>query len=339
MWRRPVLQILNGGGRDILPGLTGLWIECTVTDNAGAESDEAEITCVGPPSRFGLPSAGAKYPILGGWADEGPVLQGVYTAQTISLRGSPEEGDRIAIKLRAADYIDKLKAHGSRHYDDGTFGDLVRKVAKEVGLEAAVASEIASIRLPYQLRWSQSPIDFLRDIGRRYGAVIKPAGGKLVALKRGSGQSASGLALDAITIQRRGGYGYEIETEPRPNVGHVAAAWHDGKSGRRKLVKKTTGRDGPIFAIPHLFASEEEAKAAAEAESYERGNNSGSGHFDSPGLPRARAEAPVIVTGFGWPLDGRWKAESVTKRWTAQGGFETTVAVKAGSERKDKQAG
>ncbi|MBY6241600.1 phage late control D family protein, partial [Methylosinus sp. Sm6] len=308
-----------------------------VTDGAGEESDGAEISCVGPPSRFGLPGKGAKYTILGGWADEGPVLQGVYTVQTITLRGSPEEGDRIAIKLRAADYIDRLKAHGSRHYDEGSFGELVGKVAKEAGLEAAVSPEIGAIKLPYQLRWSQSPIDFLRDIGRRYGAVVKPAGGKLIVLKRGSGQSASGLALEPIVIKRRGGFGYEIETEPRPEVGHVAAAWHDGKSGRRKLVKRSTGRDGPIFVTPHLFSSEAEAQAAADAEAYERSNNSGSGHFDSPGLPRARAEAPVIVSGYGWPIDGQWKAETLTKRWTAQGGFETTVNVKAGQERKDKQ--
>jgi hypothetical protein len=266
------------------------------------------------------------------------VLQGVYTVQKISLRGSPEEGDKISVKLRAADYVDKLKAHGSRHYDDGTFGELVKKVAKEAGLEAAIAPEVASIALPYQLRWQQSPIDFLTEIGARYGVLIKPAGGRLVALKRGAGKSASGQPLETILIKRRASYGYEIETEPRPNVGHVAASWHDAKSGKRKIVKEQTGRDGPIFILPHQHKSEAEAKASAKAEAYERGNNSGSGHFDSPGLPRAKAEAPVIVSGFGWPIDGRWKAESVTKRWTAQGGFETIVSVKAGTERKDKKA-
>jgi hypothetical protein len=337
MWRRPVLQIVNSAGKDILPGLAGLWLECTVTDNAGDESDDAELVCVGPPSRFGLPAEGTKFTILGGWADEGPVLQGVYTVQKIVLRGTPDEGDRISIKLRTADYVEKLKAHGSRHYDEGTLGELVGKVAKEVGLQPAVAAEIASIRLPYQLRWKQSPIDFLRDIGRRYGAAIKPAGGRLVALKRGSGQSAGGSALETITIKRRGRYGYEIETEPRPNAGHVAAAWRDGKTGRRKIAKEKTGREGPIYMIQHLFRSEAEATKAAAAEAYERGNNSGSGHFDGPGLPRAKAEAPVVVSGFGWPIDGRWKADSVVKKWTALGGFETTVHVKAGDEKKNKK--
>lgn len=339
MWRRPVLQIVNSAGKDILPGLAGLWLECTITDNAGSESDEAELTCVGPPSRFGLPTEATKYTILGGWADEGPVLQGVYTVQKINLRGSPDEGDRITVHLRAADYVDKLKAHGSRHYDEGTLGDLIRKVAKEAGLSASIAQEIASIKVPYQLRWQQSPIDFLTEIGERYGALIKPAGGRLVALKRGSGKSAGGQSLETITIKRRGRYSYDIETEPRPNVGHVGAAWRDPKSGKRKIEKAKTDRDGPIFMLQHLFKSQTEARAAAKAEAFERGNNSGTGHFDGPGLPRAKAEAPVVVSGFGWPIDGRWKAESVVKRWTALGGFETTVNVKAGSERKDKKTG
>jgi phage protein D len=337
MWRRPVLQIVNGGGRDILPGLSGLWLSCRVTEKAGDESDEAEILCVGPPSRFGLPGRGETFIILGGWRDEGPVMQGRFTVQKITMAGDPDSGDTIAISLRAADYVDKLKAHGSKHYDDKTFGDLVRDVAQEAGLEASVDEEIGKIKIPYALRWQQSPIDFLREHGERIGALVKPAGGKLMAVKRGSGKSASGKALSPITIQRRRAFGYSIETEARPEHGHVAAAWH--KDGKRKMVKEKTGRDGPIYTLPHPYQSEDDAKKAAKAEAYEQGVNSGTGHFDSPGLPHAHAEAPVTASGFGWPIDGRWKAEEVVKEWSSTGGFVTTVSVSAGDEGKGKKNG
>jgi hypothetical protein len=337
MWRKPILIINNAAGKNILPGLSGFWLSCKVTEQAGDESDEAEIICVGPPSKFGLPGRGEKFSILGGWEDEGPVMQGEFTVQKIVCGGDPEEGDRITIVLRAADYVDKLKAHVSKHYDDKTYGDIIEDVAKQAGLEAEVDDEVAKIKVPYRLRWNQSHIDFATELSEEVGAICKPAGGKLIAVKRGGGKSASGKNLTPIEIMRRKGFAYEVEIEPRPEVGDLAASWHDEKAGKRKVAKHKTGRKGPLHALPHPFRSEDEAKKAAESEAYEMGNDTGSGHFDSPGLPHAHAEAPVNVSGFGKPIDGRWKAETVEKVWESAGGFYTTVHVKAGDDEKGKK--
>lgn len=337
MFRRPVLQIVNASGKDVLPGLSGLWKSCHVREQAGGESDTAEIVCVGPPSRFGLPARGAQFTILGGWADEGPVMQGAFTVQKIVCAGDPESGDAISIQLRAADYVDKLKAHGFRHYDDKTFGDIIQDVAKFAGLDAQIDPSLASIAIPYRLWRAQSAIDFATELAEEHGASVKPAGGKLIAVKRGAAASASGRALAPILIQRRGGWGYEIEVEPRPEIGHVAAGWHDESAGKRKVVKHATGRDGPIHMLPHPFRTEDEAKGAAESMAYEMLAASGSGRFESPGLPHAHAEAKVIASGFGFPIDGLWKAEAVDKVWDAGGGFSTSVEVSAGDEQKGAQ--
>ena len=337
MWRRPILQIINEGGKNIMPALDGYWTSCEVTHNAAEKSDEAEIECIGPPSKMGLPTKGTKFTILMGWADQGPVKQGVFKVQKLSLKGEPGSGETITITLRAADLTDKLKASGKAHYDEGTLGDLWKKIAGEVGLEPALDKELAAVKVPYQLRWDQSPIDFLSEIGTRYGADVKPAGGKLVGTKRGSGKSASGKFLAPINIHKRRAYGYEIETEPRPEAGSVAASYHDEKTGKRKVVKEKTGRAGPIYSLSHPFRNEDEAKAAAKAEAFLRGDNSGTGHFDSPGLPKARPNASVIATGFGWPIDGKWKAETIKHKIDVSGGFKTTVNVKAGDEDKGKK--
>jgi phage protein D len=337
MWRRPVLQIINAGGTNVLPGLSGLWKSCHVREQAGDESDTAEIVCVGPPLKFGLPKKGAEFTILGGWQDEGPVMQGKFTVQKINLRGEAETGEEISIQLRAADYVDKLKAHGTKHYDQETFGGIVKDLAKRAGLEAVVDEDLAKIKVPYRLWFNQSIIDFATELAEEHGARVKSAGGKLIAVKRGAGKSAGGGQFTPIEIRRRRGFAYDIEIEPRPEVGSVAASWHDEKTGKRKVAKHKTGRDGPIHMLPHPFRSEDEAKTAAESEAYEMGNNSGTGHFENPGLPHAHAEAPVTVSGFGFPIDGRWKAEGVEKVWDAEGGFTTTVEVKAGDDQKGKK--
>lgn len=225
----------------------------------------------------------------------------------------------------------------SSHNGEATFGDLVRKEAKAAGLKALVDPVLDRLKLGYRLRWDQSPIDFLNEVADDVGATIKPAGGKLVAMKRGGGTTGGGKALEPIVIRRRRSFGYDVDIEPRPEAGHVAAAWQDEKTGRRRLTKVPTGRDGPIVILPHPYRSEIEAREAAKSQAYERGNNSGSGYFESPGLPRARAEAPVIASGFGGFIDGRWKAESVEKVITVQGAFTTTVNIAAGDEKKGQK--
>ena len=332
MIRVPVLQILNKSGVDILPRLTGLWVSCKVSESAGQESDTAEIVCVRTATTV-LPARGDEFTILGGWLDEGPVNQGRFTVQKITLSGGGQDGDMFSVQLRAADYVDRLKGHATKHYDDTTYGKIVEDIAKQCGLDASVDSDVAKIKVPYALRFEQSHIDFLTHLSDDVGAVCKPAGGTLIAVRRGGGKSASGKDLSPILITRGICLGYDLEIEPRPEVGDVAAAWHDEKTGKRKIAKHKTGRKGPVAHLPHPYRSEDEAKKAAEADAYERGNDSASGDFRCVGLPQAHAEAPVVVSGFGSPIDGRWKAESVEKVWGEEA-FITTVSVKAGDDQK-----
>ncbi len=290
MWRRPQLAVVNGSGLDLMGRLKGLWLEVKVTDNAGQESDKATILCLGPPGRFGIPKRDEEFDIYMGWADEGLVHQGRFSFQKANARGAPEEGDRISLDFKAADFVDDLKASGRQHYDEGTtFGEVLRKEAQRAGLSAVVDPALDTVKLGYRLRWDQSPIDFLNEVADELGATVKPAGGKLVAMKRGAGKTGTGRELAPVLIQRRRGFSYDIDIEPRPEAGSVAASWQDDKTGRRKLEKVRTGRDGPIVVLPHPFRSEIEAREAAQANAYERGHNSGSGYFESPA---SRTPAP-----------------------------------------------
>lgn len=337
MWRRPLLLIVGGpNNRDIMPSLSGLWLECKVTDGAGKESDKASILCVGPPRIFGWPKKGEQYRIYMGWEDEGPVLQGVFSVQKARAYGDPRSAERMSIELKAADFTKKLKASGREHFDEGqNFGDVMKRIAAQADLQAVVDPELAKVKLGYRLRWDQSLIDFAAELGDEVGATVKPAGGKLIAMKRGAGKSAGGKELPPIVIRRRECTDYDIQVEPRPEYGNVAAPYQDEKTGRRKLAKAPTGRDGPYLVLPHPFRSESEARQAAQAKGYELGHNSGEGHFTTWGRPHARAEAPVQAVDFGSPIDGAWKAETIEKVITARAAFTTTINVKAGGDKKE----
>jgi phage protein D len=211
----------------------------------------------------------------------------------------------------------------------------VKSEAQAAGLSANVDPSLASIEMDYQLKWSRSTIDFLHELSELVGGTLKLGGGQLLVMKRGSGTSAGGQALPPILIQKTQGYGYNCMLEPRPQHGKIAGAYID-KNGQRQLAQVPTGLDGTVYVLPHPYKSQTEAQNAAKAEAYERGNNTFSGTFESPGLPNARAEAPVTLSGFGWPIDGPCKAEHVKSKVGNDGSYMTTVEVKSGNADKGK---
>ena len=337
----PVLQILNSGGKDIVPKLDGFWLECSVTEHEDGKSDSASLVCIGPPAEFGLPAEGDEFTILMGWEEQGkPVEQGKFSMQKPRMYGNPRDGHRISLQLRAADYKDKHKHQINKHYDEGkTLGEIVRDQAKALGLEGVVDPELDKVKLPYQLIWQQSRIDYLGELVERYGGSMKPMRGKLLVQKRGAGKSASGQQLDTIKIPRHICSEYDFEIDPRSQAKTIAAQWHDPKTGKRKFEKEDTDREGGVFVLPHPYRSQDEAKKAAKSEATERDNRSGTGRCTHPGMPKARAGAPVEMSEFGWPVDGKWKAVTLTKRMDASGGFIQTTEVKAGDDNKTKKSG
>lgn len=340
MYARPILRAIKegGSGANIFAGPLGQrLVSVTVSDQRGQESDAATIVLADPGRRLPLPRKGEKYRIYMGWEMlTGPVLQGLYEVQTIGLGGGADAVELMTIQLRAADFIEGLKAVVRQHFDENTtVGKLFGDVARQAGLSGAVVpADLAGLKLGYRLCWDQSRMDFATQIAGEIGARAKPAGGKLVVMKSGSGQSGGGKDLQVINVRKRQGYSWNVEIEPRPVYGHVAAAWLDPKTGRRQLVKQATGKTGPYHILPHPYVSEDAAKKAAEAEAYELGNNSGTGFFERPGHPFARAEAVVNASEYGAGIDGRWQCESVESTVTADGGYRTTVNVGAGKEVK-----
>jgi phage protein D len=335
MWGRPLLSVSKGGGANIFGGsLGGYLVSVVVHDAPGQTSDRATITLANPGGRLPTPRKGDIYSISMGWAHTGLVLLGLYSVQRVSKSGGGRQVEQMVIHLRAADFVAKLQAAGREAFDETTTaGQLFQRVAGQAGLGVAIDPELAQVKIGYRLRWDQSLIDFATEIGEELGASVKPAGGKLCVMKRGTGRSGGGQAMPVIQVRRTSGYTWEVEIEPRPVYGHVAAAWQDPKTGKRKLVKRPTGRNGPYRVLPHPYRDQADAERAADAEAYDLGHNSGSGHFEQPGMPTARAEAKVVAAGYGEGVDGLWQCESVEHRWDPKG-YVTIINVGSGKHAK-----
>ncbi|MBN9059155.1 MAG: hypothetical protein J0H21_08155, partial [Rhizobiales bacterium] len=178
-------------------------------------------------------------------------------------------------------------------------------------------------------RWEASPIDFATRLAAEHGAAVKPAGGRLSVIQRGSGRGASGATLPVIRVTRIGSLGWQAEGEPRPRFSDVVASYHDPKDGKRKTVKHATGRKGPVHTIIHPRASEDEAKEAAASKARDLTMQTGSASFTVTYDPSHSAGAIVEVSGFRDGVDGRWVSETIETTFEKDGGAISVITCKA----------
>ena len=257
------------------------------------------------------------------------------------IKGGARSSAPVKNKPRAASLVVSDRAllrvlqHGGlKHWDDAKLGEVLEDTAKAAKLSLAIDPELAKVKLPFVLRWENSPIDFAHRIAAEAGGIVKPAGEKLVVTKRGSGKSASGSELPPILISRIGCSGWRIKGEPRPRHSSVVASWHDPKSGKRKSVRYSTGSKGPVHTLLHPRPSEDEAKRAAEARGRELNMLTGGGHFTMAYNPAWSAGAKVIASDFGDGIDGEWCSESISTTWAKGSPGLSTITVKAKPEGK-----
>ncbi|EFO31693.1 putative phage late control D protein [Roseibium sp. TrichSKD4] len=328
--RTPIVSVVGPEGTNLVPAWGKSLLGLTYTDQAGYESDELVLRFAAPP--YDLPPKGTKYQLALGWKGGRPADFGIFSVSRTALGGDPDSGEELEVTCRAADFIDKMKQTSSKHYDEdggfGTAGSIIRDIAKEAGVPAIIPSELEKIKIPYRLRWNQSPLDFLTDLADDIGGIIKPQAGRLVVLERGGGKSASGQSLPIIHMHHNVIYAWDVDLEERTAHESAEADWFDPKSGRLQQATASIGKSGGPRRRLHPAPDETEAGQIASALAGSLNRFTGTGFFEGPGNPLALAGAEVKASGYGSDVDGiRWEATSVTHTWEPDGGWLISVDV------------
>jgi len=328
MISKPFVIVAGPKTSNLVPLWGSKLLSVAIVDQAGYESDEAILTFSAPP--FSPPPKGTKYTISAGMLPGAAAQFGTFTVSRTAFGGSPEDGETMEVHCRSADFIDNMKASGSKHYDKeggfGTAGKIFQDLAAEAGVSALVSSAIENIEIPYRLRWNQSVLDFATELADEVGAIVKPQAGKLVVLERGKGQSGSGKDLPPILIVRRRGYAWDVDIEERPAHEKAETSWYDDKTGRLQRETESFGCAGGPISPLHLTPSKTEAKKTAGAVASALTRWTGTGSFEIRGDPFAVAGAPVTLAGFGSTIEGiNWIASVVTHTIDPEGGGWTTM--------------
>lgn len=306
---------IEANGTDITEALRDRLLEIKVTDEAGVTSDRLEITLDDREHKVPYPPKDATFKVWLGYEPPGtlPAYMGSFKLDEVEVGSGPRS---MTIRAKAADFSGGYREPKTRSWHDTTVGEIVRKVAAENKLETRVGDELAAIKVAHIDQTEESDAAFLTRIAGQNGAVAKPADGHLLFVKRGEGKTVSGAPAPTFTLRPADVTSWKAKLAERGSFGAVETYWQDHATGERKSVKAGSGETTFRDRLP--YASEAEAKSAAESQLDKGESGKATVDLTLPGRPDLFAECLLALEGFRSEVNGSYSIKSVEHSLTTQ---------------------
>jgi phage protein D len=323
-------------GRDISSEVMPRLIEATVTDGTGLDSDGLTIVIDNAGDVIGRPRKKAVVVFGGGFKETGgPIRLGTYEVEDAEKTFLKRT---LTIIARAAKIGDSMKVRKHRAFDGRTIGEIVEQIAGDHGLQPAISSKLASIKVPYRAQLGESDANLLTWLGGRFNAVASAKDGRLVFARKGDAASIGGSPLPVVTVGPNDlADAATFRGTARAAYGRVRAYWHDQDQAIRKMVEEG---DGDLAAeITEPFQDEDEAREAVKGrkEGLEREEETLS--LPLWGRPDAQADAELQLVGCDKDADGKWSIETVEHKFSGSSSYTTSIEAKRGDSSKGGKSG
>lgn len=316
-------------GQDLADKINPRLVELTLSEKRGGEADELSVTLQNADGKLAMPEPGKVIALSLGWesGDDvavGLVSKGQFTVDEVEARGPP---DQIIIRARSADLAGTYRKRRTQHWKDTTLGKVLSDIAGRNGVTAQVHPDLSGKAIKSLDQHNKSDMALVKDLGSRYDAVATWKDRKLIFMPVGSATTASGKAIPALTLKRGQGGAWSFTRAQRDENDGVEAEWHDQASGRRR--KHSTGGKNPK-RLKRVYASEDDARQAAEAEKTKRSRGGYKFEFDIA-LADCTIQPNGKATLSGWnsTIDGiKWLVESV-ETTMGSGGLKQKVTLES----------
>lgn len=316
---KPTLFI-QANGRDVSSRLSDRLVSFDLVDKAGLESDRLTLGIEDVGETLEWPGAGAELTIALAAPGGDPVAMGAFTVDAVA---APLIGGTLTITASAARFPESFKTARSAGWPEVKLGDLVTTVAQRHGFDARIDPELAAILIPHISQTDESDMNLLTRIARDHDAISKPAGGRLLFLKRGSGRTASGAVLPVITIARDQVIDGEVTATERDQYRSVEARWRDLDAAETRTV--TIGQGDPVLKLRSPFPDQQAAAAAARSRYNRIQRGKATLNLTIDGDPRIAAESKIRLAEFRDGANGLYTVDSVTHHFGEGDPYRTRI--------------
>lgn len=330
---RPTFKVTIDG-KDITDRVKPRLSSLTLTASREDHADQLDLEFEDTDGRIAVPRKGVTAEVMIGFEGAGISLQGSYTIDEVEHRGTP---DMISVRGRSARVASGLATRKERSWSNTTIGHVVNIIAGEHGLTPRVSAKLAS-QTVQQIDQTESDMALLRRLGKQWDAVATVKHGCLIFAPIGQVQTTGGTDLATLTLTRAAGDRHHYQAIDRSAYTGVRARWHDVGAARGHTA--LAGKNGHVKIMRGDYASEEDAKRAAEAE-FARVQR-GAATFDvelAVGRPDVYPEMPVVLKGWKDEIEAiEWIIASATHRLDGEGGYTTSLRLENKAAAADHAA-
>lgn len=201
------------------------------------------------------------------------------------------------------------------------------KIASDHSLEPKISKDFYEIKIPYGLaQCKESDLHFASRLTDYAGGTFKINDGKLIATKKGSGDTASGRPLTEVVVDRSQVERYSTSKSKIMEYKSAKAYVRDLSTGKKEEV--LVGLGDPVLILPETFASKELALSAARSKIGSKDSSETSIEIDLQGDNRLTVERRVKLTGFKkQSFNGSWIVAEAQHDWSAKRGYRTSVKL------------
>jgi phage protein D len=330
---QPIYRVIVGGS-DVTQTLARHLTQLTVVDQSGTESDRLTLEVADPLRQVVWPAHGVEIDVALGYVG-GPLIDmGLYTVDEITVRQPPRV---LTVAANAADFrTQRTKERRTRDYDATTLGAVIDALAAEAGWTSRVDPTLRGEPIPHWDRLNESVGATITRLARRYDAVATIKRGHLTFVRRGTGRTASGTPMTPIVIDETQVTEWQMTRTDRAKYQAVEARYRDVRAAEDRWTRAgDSAESDATYRLRQTYPDQASAQAAADAKFRALTQAQMSLHFTLPGNPILAAQSPLILTGFGDPIDGRWILDSVEHRISGSksgGGYVCRVQALPPSE-------
>ena len=236
----------------------------------------------------------------------------------------------MTVRGKASDSSPEFKAAKTRSWHQQTIGQIVTQIAGEHGQRLRFIATFTDRLIEHIDQENESDAHFMTRLGKLYGAVAKPADGRLLFIPEGAGISTSGQALSAAIIDKSEITSISATIKSAANTAASSPATATKRrTARSRLRRPRLGK--PAWARPPCFATKNFIRRGTWRN--KPGRPSWIGY--AAGQFKLTSQCPAGPTylqkgRYNWkvssPMAGEWIVKTVTHT-LGNGGFTTKVSA------------
>lgn len=305
------------------------------TDHLSDQSDELQVTFEDQERKWinaWFPTQGDEIKVQLGYLGESLVNLGAFELDEIEWSHSRMNGSVVSLKALSTGISKANRTLKPKAYENTTLADIVRKVAKNLGLK--VSGTMANVPIKRVTQYQERDVEFLTRLAHEYHHSFKIVGKTLVFTTMESLEQRTPAAVldlsQVISVRLRDRIKEAVKKVEISGLDtHKKKALKSEKTALSKRPNKKQAKDanGDTLKIVTRGESQAQIDARANAALAEQTDEQQAGNLTVIGDPKLVAGNTILLTGFGL-FSGKYLIKSARHSYSKSQGYTTDLAIR-----------